>query len=67
MPNFSLIGLLISFWQTKQLPVGVVIEKHIYICFIMLTQLLGNHIPNLSMIGPLISFWQPKQFPAGVA
>ena len=27
MPNFGLVGLLISFWQTKQLSLGVAMTK----------------------------------------
>ena len=63
--NFSLVGLLISFLEYKNIPVGVATINHTHI-IINAHQLLACHLPNFSVMGPLISFWQAKQLPVGV-
>ena len=66
MANFGLIGHFISFWQLKQLHVGVVITKPnplTHPCMVTnVYQLLGDHMPISSLVGPSISFGSKNNY-----
>ena len=61
MPNFGLIGTIISFWQLNQLLVDVVITELNPLtqpCMVNdVRQLLGDDMPISSLVGHSISFW----------
>ena len=66
MLNFNMIGPLISFWQSKQLPIDVAIIPYPQVVHNR-NPVTSDRVPNFSLIGHLISSWQSKQLLVGVA